>query len=99
MVNLAISISSLALSIISLILSTVAIGVIIGFKNSTHTIEWKPLDTKPVSDDPFESPEVEAEKLYNPLKRKIPNPFPTEAPVKDDSFADLEDPNETSNNW
>ena len=91
---------SLILSIVSLILSTIAIAVIIGFKNSTHRIEWKPLE--PVNADPFSEKEDEADvEAWRAefLKPKIKNPFPKVEIKEDEPFADLEDPNEISHNW
>lgn len=96
MFDLAISIASLSLSIVSLILSTIAIAVIVGFKNSTHKIEWKPLPTH--EDDPFKLIDDDLP-FENPNKRKIKNPFPKEEVKEDESFVDLDDPNETSANW
>lgn len=83
------------LSLISLTFSLAAIAAIVGFKNSTHTIEWKPMDVKPVEEDPFT--ETNLADLENPLKRKIKNPYPAEEVKVDEPFMDMDDPNETAN--
>lgn len=102
---IALSLTAIFLSAVALALSCAAIAAIVGFKNSTHTIEWKPLETAKVDDDPFAVPdEEEIANMDNPNKRKpksfkIVNPHPTEAVKEEEFFADLDDPNETANNW
>lgn len=94
-VMIAMCIASILLCFISLTLSCISIAMVVGFKNSTHKIEWKPL---PAQDDPFLKYEDELP-FENPNKRKIKNPFPKEEVKEDEPFADLDDPNETSANW
>ena len=89
---------STLISVSALVLAGVTISIVVGFKNSTHTIEWKPLENHVPEEDPFAEPELPTE---NPNKRRpvIKNPFPAEEVKEDVTFADLEDPNVTSNNW
>lgn len=95
----------LFLSVTAITLSCISISMIVGFKNSTHTIEWKPLETPKVEDDPFLSTEDEDLSVYeNPNKRKpkafkINNPFPSEVQKEEEPFLDLDNPEVTANNW
>ena len=97
-VNLALMLLSFLLSAVALVLSCITISIVTGFKNSTHTIEWKPLETPTPEDDPFSTPDLPIE---NPNKRqpKIKNPHPVEELPKEEDFLDLDDPYVTSNNF
>lgn len=79
-----------ALSVIGCLAGFTAITIVVGLKNSTHSIQWKEIDTaKPI--DPFEVEEEEVDMTVNPNKRlKV---------VKDETFADLDNPEVTSNDW
>lgn len=69
-----------------------AIALVIGLKNSTHSIQWK--EVEPPVVDPFaavEDVETELDLTKNPNKRmKI---------VPKEEFADLDNPEVSSNEW
>lgn len=88
---------TLFFSVTAIFLSLVCISMIIGFKNSTHTIEWKPLEAHIPKEDDFAEP---SEYMENPNKvvrpPKSANPHPAEEPKDEDPFFDAEDINNTS---
>jgi hypothetical protein len=93
---------SILFSLTALIVGTAALAMVIGLKNSTHQVVWKPLEP-PKDEDPFaailgeEPDEVELEGLHpslNPNKRKK-----KEESKPAEEFADLDDPSVSSNNW
>lgn len=91
-----ISALALILAVIALIVALAALAFIIGVKNSTHQVVWKPVEPAESQDDPFStgSPdEDETEFDENPNKRfkKFTNDVKTEEP-----FVDLDDPSEVS---
>lgn len=102
----ALILASIPLSCIALLISCVSLAVIVGFKNSTHRIEWKTYDPErgEVSD---KTPEVEEEDddmlLENPnkrIKRNVPfTPFPDSTPKEEEPFFDENDPNNTSHDF
>jgi hypothetical protein len=74
-----ISTLAICLSVIALILSCVAIAMVCGFLRSTHTIQWKTLDTASVDMPDLTSPVNDPFQEYmgdesipeeNPFKRK-----------------------------
>lgn len=93
------SIVSLILSTIALTLACLSISITVGFKNSTHKIEWKPLPVK--EDDPMKE-EAQAEdtlrKEFFKQSQKV-HKLSVEPEAQDEPFADLDDPNEVSHNW
>jgi hypothetical protein len=82
---------SILFSLAALIIGCVALSFVIGLKNSTHQVVFKPVDETKEMDPFFPEVEEKAEDLLgeNPNKRI----------KKEESFADLSDPNVTSNNW
>lgn len=91
-----VALTAIILSTLSLLLSTVAVAFVVGFKNSTHTIEWKPLTPPEEEKDPFTEEPID--ETLNPNKRKprIKNPFPVEEVKEEDPFIDFDDPNITT---
>lgn len=80
-----------ALSVIAAAAAFTAIAIVVGLKNSTHSIQWKEIEEDAVLDPftPLEEEEVDMAK--NPNKRlKI---------VEKEEFADLDSPEVTSNDW
>lgn len=76
---------------LALAISTIALALIVGIKNSTHQVVWKPLE-EPKQDDPFAfEPEEEENLLNNPNKR-----FKNDLPKEEPEFADLSDPTVSS---
>lgn len=66
---------AILLSCIALTIGCIAIALVVGLKNSTHTIQWKTLDNPHTSQDEEEIPGLEEEEsndplAENPLKRK-----------------------------
>lgn len=79
-----------AMACISAFAGFTAIALVIGLKNSTHSIQWKEVPTAPV-EDPFQIEEEEAVLSQNPNKRmKL---------VEKEEFADLDNPEVISNEW
>lgn len=77
-----------AISCIGALAGFTAIALVVGLKNSTHSIQWKEVPVEKV-EDPFAVEEEEIDMTKNPNKRlKIV-----------EEFADLDNPEETSNNW
>jgi hypothetical protein len=89
--NFYIIISCLAIlfSLVALGVGVAALALVIGLKNSTHQVVWKPIEPEEKQEDPFVSFDEEIKDMENPNKR-IP---------KEEPFADLSDPAVTSNNW
>lgn len=97
--------ASIPLSCIAILISCISLAVIVGFKNSTHRIEWKTYDPErgEVVD---KGEEIEDEDdgmlLENPnkrIKRNAPfTPFPT-PPDEEEPFFDENDPNNTSHDF
>ena len=85
-----------ALAVIGCIAGFTAVALVVGLKNSTHKIEYRPVE---VPKDPFAEEETEEEvleKTFNPNKRlKIVE----ESRNDQEDFADLDDPTTTSNEW
>lgn len=80
-----------ALSVIGCLAGFTAIAIVVGLKNSTHSIQWKEITPSPESLDPFAEVEEETDLTSNPNKRlKI---------VEKEPFADLDNPEVTSNDW
>lgn len=80
-----------ALSVIACIAGFTAIALVVGLKNSTHSIQWKEVTpAAEASVDPFDVVEEEDIDLTkNPNKRlKIV-----------EEFADLDNPEVSSNDW
>jgi hypothetical protein len=90
-----IALASICLSLTSIIVATFSIACIVGFKNSTHKIEWKPLEVAAVKDDLDEDLSM----FENPLKRKPYEPFPPTEMQSEFEFANLDDPNEESHKF
>jgi hypothetical protein len=93
------SLFAFTFSLVSLVLSCIGLSVIVGLKNSTHKVEWKTYDPFKEADAELAEPElplVNPNKIKNNLK--ISDPFPPVA-VEEEPFIDLDDPNQTSNEW
>jgi len=77
-----------------LIVGSFALALIVGVKNSTHQVLWKnvePPAEKEEEDDPF---------IYGPPLEQEENPNKKLKNKNDDEdFADLSDPEVTSNDW
>jgi hypothetical protein len=98
------SVSLLIVSGVALVLAAIgcfagftAIALVVGLKNSTHTIQWKPVEeptaNSPVDDfDPFANEELAPNVEINPNKR-------TKLQVVKEDFGDLDNPEITSNEW
>ena len=95
MINTLLIVSTLAIlfSLIALIVSVVSLAFVIGLKNSTHQVVWKPVD-EPKDDDPFDFNNnlyPEDEELVNPNKR-----IKKEVKEDEEDLVDLTDPTVTS---
>lgn len=76
---------------LALTLSTVALALIVGVKNSTHQVVWKPVE-QPEQDEEDDVFTQEPENLLNNPNKKFKNEIPKEEP----EFADISDPSVTS---
>lgn len=86
---LGIGIAALIIGTLALIAGGAALAIVIGLKNSTHQVVWKPLEPEK-HEDPFTEEAEEEELTENPNKRiKRQN--------DEEDFADLDDPTVTSN--
>lgn len=91
---------SILLSITAFALSLWAAIMVVGLKNSTHQVVWKPVEpTSPVDLFSEHNEEFEEELMENPNKRIKPfKPFENpDLTVKEKDIADLEDPAISSN--
>lgn len=81
---------------IALCLSTISLALIVGVKNSTHQVVWKPLDEPRVDEaDQFTEDGPDTSNVLNNPNKKFKNEIPKEEP----EFADLSSPEVTSNQW
>jgi hypothetical protein len=89
------SILSILTAIPALTVACVALAYVIGLKNSTHQVVWKPVD--PAEADPFtaQAEEEEETEEFKPYE----NPNKRIKPAAEEDFADLSDPSVTSNDW
>lgn len=87
---LIVGILAILFSLIALIVGCIAISICVGLKNSTHTIQWKPLDFKEVEDPLKEFMDDELVPEENPLKKK-------KKPKDPEDFAFMEDVTDQSN--
>jgi len=77
---------------VALTVGTIALSLVIGIKNSTHQVIWKPLE------EPKTPEEVEDEDPF--IYSEAENPNKKIKPKDDEEdFADLSDPSVTSNDW
>ncbi len=98
-ISLSVSIAAVALGSIALLIATVALALIIGLKNSTHQVVWKPMEPKEM-EDPFAKEEVEFPDLSELVGQQNPNKkFNNEIPVEEEPFNDPTDVFETSNKF
>ncbi|MBA3754831.1 MAG: hypothetical protein H0X02_00750 [Nitrosomonas sp.] len=80
----------------ALTVASTALAFIIGLKNSTHQVVWKPLEPEKVEADDSFSTEIQEDAvvLNNPNKR-----FKNVIKKDEEPFADVSDPAVTSNDW
>lgn len=80
----------------ALTVGSFALAIVVGIKNSTHQVVWKPLE-EPKADeaDVFGTVAEELDNVLNNPNKKFKNETPTEDP----EFADLSDASVTSNKW
>lgn len=94
---------SILFSLAALTIGCVALAFVIGLKNSTHQVVWKPVETEKL--DPFALTEDEEEEVFetNPNKRikkeKPFEPYKNDLPQKEEPFLDLDNPNVTATEW
>jgi Trk-type K+ transport system membrane component len=82
---------ALVLATISLAAGVAALSMVIGIKNSTHQVVWKPVEE--VSPDPFIDSLVE--ETMEPVLGENPNK--RKARTVEEAFADMDDPTISSN--
>lgn len=74
------------LSVLSILLSCIAISVVVGFKNSTHNVQYMPIDN-PFSDVDVEPPTAD----FRPEVGNGVNPFTKERRVQEDELTDYDE--------
>lgn len=85
---MALSIAAITLSTVALVIGGAALAFVIGVKNSTHQVVWKPVEPTTLEAESDEDEEEEEIPAVNPNKR-----------VVREELHDLDDPKESSNNW
>ena len=91
LVSIVLPITSILFSLVALVIGCTALAFVIGLKNSTHQVVWKPMG--PPKDPFLADEEKEAEVPGDNPNRRLKREEDTEPLV------DLDDPNITSNQW
>lgn len=86
----AVNLLSIIISILALLVALAALALTIGMKLSTHSIEWKPLETHQPFDDEPENKDIEEdeflEKALNLQKKKKKLEDPMDDVFKSSNF-------------